>query len=77
LIVVGIAAVSFKRVSMEEKTGRYLKLAGGTLMLLLSGVMVLRPALMESLDFVVILFAFVGGMTIASILVERRIKKEK
>jgi len=39
--------------------------------------MAFRPALMESLGFVVILFAASGGLTITLILVERRIKKEQ
>jgi hypothetical protein len=73
LIIVGIAVLGFKRISMEEKTGRYLKLAGGLLMLLLSGVMVFRPALMESFGFVVVLFAAAGGLTLLLICIERRL----
>ena len=75
LIVVGVTVLSYKRIPMGEKTGRYLKLAGGLLMILLAGVMAFRPALMETLGFVLILFSTTGGLCLVLIVLENRIRK--
>ena len=56
LAIFGVAVYSLKASRLEEKHGRLLKLAGGMLMLTLSGVMLIKPALMNSLSSSLIIF---------------------
>ncbi|MDF1515157.1 MAG: hypothetical protein P1S60_15210, partial [Anaerolineae bacterium] len=66
------AAVITLRVSkLEEKHGRILKLIGGMLMLTLSGVMLINPALMNDLWTSVIIFGVAFGAAFLVLIVHR------
>ena len=73
LVIVGAAVLSFRRITMDEARGRYLKLIGGVVMIALSSVMVISPALMESVVSVALLFAASIGLSLLLILIDRRI----
>lgn len=73
-LVIFLAAVfTLKATRMQEKYGRILKLLGGVLMLTLAVVMIINPALMNTLANSLIIFgaAFVGAILI--LLLHRRI----
>jgi len=63
------AVVSFKAARFDEKHGRFLKLLGGVLMLALSLVMLIDPALMNNLTSSLLIFgsAFVVSLAILNI----------
>ncbi|MBN2085755.1 MAG: hypothetical protein JW748_11085, partial [Anaerolineales bacterium] len=58
------AVFSLQSSRIEEKHGRLLKLVGGTLMLTLAGVMLIRPSLMNDLGSSLIIF----GIALAAVL---------
>jgi hypothetical protein len=66
LVIFFSAVVSLRASRMEEKHGRILKLIGGMLMLTLSIVMLIDPALMNNLDSSLIIF---GAAFLATCLV--------
>ncbi len=67
-----LAAVITLRVSkLEEKHGRILKLIGGTLMLTLAAVMLIKPALMNDLGSSVIIFGVAFGAALLVLLAHR------
>lgn len=66
MIIFLSAVVSLKASRMEEKHGRILKLVGGMLMLTLSVVMLVNPALMNNLSSSLLIFgaAFAGTLLV-------------
>ena len=58
--------IPLKSSKLEEKHGRILKLIGGMLMLALAVVMLVKPALMNSLGSSLLIF---GAATLATLLV--------
>lgn len=65
LIVFGTVVTTMRVLRVEEREGRVLKLLGGAIMLVLAGVMLLRPSLLESVTGT---FAVFGG-ALAAVLV--------
>ena len=57
LVIFFAAVYTMKATRMEEKGGRILKLIGGTLMLSLAIVMLVNPAIMNSLGKSMLVFA--------------------
>ncbi|MCU0522911.1 MAG: hypothetical protein MUF84_19770 [Anaerolineae bacterium] len=66
LAIFGVAVLTLKANRIEEKHGRILKLIGGTLMLALAGVMLINPALMNSLGSSLLIF---GGAIVAALVI--------
>ena len=64
--VFAVAVFTLKSSKLEEKHGRVLKLIGGMLMLILAGVMLIDPALMNELETSLLIFA---GALVAALLV--------
>jgi len=64
---------TLKASRIEEKQGRILKLIGGTLMITLSVVMLLNPALMNDLTASLLIFGIAFGVAIIILLVHRKI----
>jgi hypothetical protein len=60
-----------KATRMEEKHGRVLKLASGMLMLALAVVMLVNPALMNSLSSALLIFAAAAAATLLIMLLDR------
>jgi len=56
MVIFFTAVYSLKASKLEEKHGRILKLIGGMLMLTLAGVMLINPALMNSLSSSLLIF---------------------
>ncbi|MFW6232151.1 MAG: hypothetical protein ACOC37_03765 [Spirochaetota bacterium] len=71
-IIVGAATVAFKRIAMTETRGRRLKLSGGVVMIALGAVMLVRPALIESLAGTAVVFGAAIGVALVLILVDAR-----
>ena len=67
------AVFTLKASRLEEKQGRILKLIGGTLMLTLAAVMVINPALMNSLSSSLLIFAIAFGVAGLILLLHRKI----
>lgn len=65
LVVFAIAVITLRASKMEEKHGRILKLVGGVLMAALALVLLLRPDLMQSLNYS--LLVFVGAFAAAGL----------
>ena len=66
LVVFVIAVFTLRSNRMEEKHGRVLKLIGGMLMLMLAGVMLINPTMMNELGTSLLIFA---GAMVAALLV--------
>ena len=66
-----VAVFSLKASRLEEKHGRILKLVGGILMLTLAVVMIVNPALMNSLASSVLIFGLAFAATLLVLLVHR------
>ena len=67
------AVVTLKSTRLEEKHGRLLKLVGGMLMLTLSVIMLINPALLNSLSSSLIVFGCAFIATIFVVIVHRKI----
>jgi len=65
------AVFSLKASKLEEKHGRMLKLIGGVLMLTLAGVMLVNPALMNSIKDSLIIFGIAFAAVLLILLVHR------
>ncbi len=61
LIVFGVSVLALKGARMEEKHSRMLKLIGGTLMLTLAAVVLIKPSLMNELDTTLLVFGTAGA----------------
>ncbi len=73
-LVIFFAAVFTLRASkLEEKEGRILKLIGGVLMLTLAVVMLVNPALMNSLGSSLVVFGIAFGIVLLVLLLHRKI----
>ncbi len=73
-LVIFLAAVFTLRASrLEEKQGRILKLVGGVLMMTLAVVMIINPAIMNSLTNSLIIFSAAFGLAILILVLHRRI----
>lgn len=73
LVIFLTVVFTLKASRLEEKQGRILKLIGGTLMLVLSVVMLIDPALMNNLSSSLIIFGIAFGAALLVLLVHRRI----
>jgi thiol-disulfide isomerase/thioredoxin len=73
MVIFFTAVFTLKASKLEEKQGRILKLIGGMLMLALSVVMLVNPALMNSLLSSVVIFGVAFGATLLVLLVHRKI----
>ena len=71
MVIFFSAVVSLKASRLEEKQGRLLKLAGGMLMLTLSIVMLVNPALMNNLSSSLIIFSSAFVATIIVLIIHR------
>lgn len=71
LIIFGTVVFTLKASRLEEKQGRILKLVGGTLMLVLAGVMLINPALMNDLGSSLLIFGAAFALTLLVLLVHR------
>jgi thiol-disulfide isomerase/thioredoxin len=65
------AVISLRASKLEEKQGRILKLIGGTLMVTLAAVMIINPALMNSLSSSLLIFGAALGAALLILLVHR------
>lgn len=65
----GAAVVTMRVTKMEEKQGRWLKLGSGMLMIVLAGVLVFAPRLMESMSGALITFLVAAVATVIVALV--------
>ncbi len=72
-LVVG-ATVAFRRAVINERTGRLLKLIGGTIMVALAIVLLVDPGLMESILSMVIVFATAAALALLLALVDRAVR---
>lgn len=68
-----VGVVTLKASRLEEKHGRILKLIGGMLMLTLAVVMIVEPALMNSLGNSLLIFANAFGLAITVLFVHRTV----
>jgi glutaredoxin len=73
MIIFFTAVYSLKASKLEEKHGRILKLIGGMLMLTLASVMLINPALMNSLSSSLLIFGATLLATLLVLLVHRGI----
>lgn len=73
LVVFIAAVVTLRAVKMEERGGRILKLVGGTVMLALALVLLVKPTLMDSVRSSVIVFGAAGAVALLVLVVHRRV----
>lgn len=73
LVIFFIAVFTLKSSRLEEKQGRILKLVGGTLMLALAIVMLVKPSLMDNLSSSVLIFGAAFVLAGFVLLLHRRI----
>lgn len=73
LVIFFVAVFTLRASKLEEKEGRILKLIGGVLMLTLAIVMLINPALMNSLGSSLIVFAIAFGVVIFTLLLHRKV----
>ncbi|HEY9077860.1 MAG TPA: thioredoxin family protein [Anaerolineaceae bacterium] len=73
MIIFFSAVFTLKASRLEEKQGRILKLIGGVLMLTLSVVMLVNPALMNTLSSSLVIFAIAFGVVLLVLLLHRKI----
>ncbi|MFW5684779.1 MAG: hypothetical protein ACOC1I_07995 [Spirochaetota bacterium] len=71
-IIVGAATVAFRRIVMTETRDRRLKLSGGVVMIALGAVMLVRPALIESLAGTAVVFGAAIGVAVVLIVADAR-----
>jgi len=69
------AVISFKATRFDEKHGRFLKLLGGVLMLALSLVMLIDPALMNSLVSSLLIFGSALAVSLVIIVVQKSLQR--
>ena len=69
IIIFLAVVVTMKSKKMEEKHGQVLKLFSGCLMIVLSAVMIISPALMNSLSSTLIIFGAAFGATLLILLI--------
>lgn len=70
--VFGTAVVAMRAAKLEERHGRALKLVSGTLMIVLAGVLILAPDLMQNLTGVAVTFGAAAVVSFAILAIERR-----
>jgi cytochrome c biogenesis protein CcdA len=70
LVLFGAAVVTLRATKMQERHGRVLQLASGTLMLTLAGAMVFTPTALESLAGTLVVFAVAASVVGLALLVE-------
>jgi thiol-disulfide isomerase/thioredoxin len=68
-----VAVLTLRANKLEEKHGRILKLIGGTLMLTLAMVMLVNPALMNTMSATLIVFGVALGAAMLILLVHRHV----
>ena len=73
LIIFLVVVVTMKSKRMEEKHGQVLKLFSGCLMVVLSAVMIVDPALMNELSSTLIIFGVAIAVTLLILLVTAKI----
>jgi len=73
MIIFGSAVLTLKASRLEEKHGRILKLIGGTLMLTLAVVMLIKPSLMNEVGKSLLVFAIAFAAAGFILLLHRRI----
>ena len=71
MIIFFSAVVTLKSTRLEEKHGRLLKLIGGMLMLTLSIIMLINPALLNNLSTSLIVFGCAFAATLLVLLLHR------
>ncbi len=71
LVLFGAAVVTLRATKVQERHGRILQLASGTLMLTLAGAMLLAPRALESLWGTIGIFAVAAGVVGTVLLAER------
>ncbi len=76
LAVLGAAVVAMRVTKLQERRGRVLRLVGGMVMVSLAGVIVVRPALMESVTGAVVVFAVAALLAAVVYVVDRRRTQE-
>lgn len=74
LVIVVAATVAFKRVVITERTGRVLKLVGGSIMVALALVLLFRPALMDSLASMLVVFGAAAALSVVLALLARFVR---
>jgi thiol-disulfide isomerase/thioredoxin len=73
LVIFFIAVFTLKASKLEEKEGRFLKLAGGMLMFSLALVMIFKPALMNSIGSSLLIFGAAFAAALLVLLVHRKV----
>lgn len=73
MVIFFTAVFTLKASRLEEKHGRILKLIGGMLMLTLAVVMLVNPALMNSLISSLLIFVIAFGLVLLVLLLHRRV----
>jgi hypothetical protein len=76
-LVLAVAIWTMRAMKMQEKHGELLKLFAGVTMLVLAGVMVIDPALMENPVAALVLFASAFGLATVIHVVTGRIKRAR
>lgn len=74
LLIFGAAVTTMRVTKLQEKQGRFLKLVSGMLMLSLAVVMLVNPALMNSVETSMAVFAAAAVATVLAVLVDRRVR---
>ena len=74
LAIFGAAVTTMRVTKLQEKQGRFLKLLSGMLMLSLAVVMLVNPALMNSVGSSLLVFAAAAAATALAVLVDRRFR---
>jgi len=72
LVIFGAAVATMRAVKLQERHGRILKLAGGTLMLALAATMAVRPEVLTSVGGTGAVFG-VAGLVVALVLTAERL----
>jgi thiol-disulfide isomerase/thioredoxin len=73
LVIFFVAVFTLRASKLEEKEGRILKLIGGVLMLTLAVVMLINPALMNSLGSSLVVFSIAFALVLLVLLLHRKI----
>ena len=77
LLIFGAAVTTMRVTKLQEKQGRFLKLVSGMLMLSLAVVMLVNPALMNSVGTSMAVFAAAAVATVLAVLVDRRVRSAR
>lgn len=75
LAIFGVAVVTMRAAKLQERHGRLLKLVGGVVMLTLAGVMLVDPALLESVVGTTVVFGGAGLVAAAIVGVDRMVRR--